>query len=374
MRLVAVGDGLVGKRLAKSVLMADGRALLRAGTQLTAEYVKNLHHRGFRAVYVQNELLPDLPFDGDLREEVRVRATEEVHHAARQVEHGREVDVRRVRGAVSLILDEVRANGDLLYGLAVVRSADDYTFTHSVNVAVMSLAIGLRSGLVHGDLVKLGVGALLHDIGKALVPRDVLLKTTPLTATEQELLEAHTTLGFRALREDTPELSPLSTNVALSHHERLDGSGYPRHIRGDQIHVFSKIVAVADVWEAMVSNRVYRSPLPQVEAAQELRAGAGRLYDEEMVKRLLLRTAVFPTGSIVRLSDGRAGVVSAQDYDRPEQPEVTLLFDRRNQPLEPSTVRVGEGDVEVVGILEDLPEPVRSGPSGPHHLGNVARS
>lgn len=355
MRVVPVGPNLVGRRLAKSVVLKDGRVLLKAGTVLTPAYVESLARRGFQWVHIHHELLPDLVLDADISEQLRIRATEQVYRAAESVSKRRPLDHVGIERTAEMLLEEVRSNGDVIYGLAVVRAADDDTFTHSVNVAILSLAIGLRSGLTDRLLRRLGVGALLHDIGKALLPKELLKKREPLTPEEREIMKTHTTLGFQALREEAPSMSPLSTNVALSHHERLDGSGYPRGIRDPEIHLFSKIVAVADVWDAMVSNRPYRPGVSEVEAARTLAAGAGRLFRPELVQRLLVRVAVFPTGTYVRLSDGRAGVVTRQTPNTPTQPEVTVLWDRRNRPVKPTTVRIGEDGLFIDAVMDHLP-------------------
>ncbi|MBX6351133.1 MAG: HD-GYP domain-containing protein [Clostridia bacterium] len=371
MRVVPLDARAAGRRLAKAVTLPDGRVLLRSGTELAPEYVALLRRRGFTHVYVRNEWLPDLPFDADLREEVRAQATAEVHHAVEAVRRGRLPDVGRVERAVERLLEEVRANHDLLFGLAVIRSTDDYTFTHSVNVAVLSLAVGVQSGLVPRRLIQLGAGALLHDVGKALVPREILLKPGPLSEEEMRVMREHTTLGFRALGTDAPHLSPLVRNVALSHHERLDGSGYPRGLREPEIHLFSKIVAVADVWDAMVARRAYQEGLPQVEAARELREGAGRLYDPAAVRRLLLRVAVFPTGAILRLDDGRIAVVSRQDPRDPGRPWATVVADARGAPLPQLEVRLGDDGPRPRSMLYELPEELRSALAAPAPQGSA---
>ncbi|MEW6399275.1 MAG: HD-GYP domain-containing protein [Bacillota bacterium] len=239
-----------------------------------------------------------------------------------------------------------------------MRSYHDYTFVHSVDVAVVSIVIGLASGYDRPRLRELGAGALLHDVGKVKIPTEILDKRESLTTQEFERVKLHTTLGYQIISQSR-EFSYVSAHAALEHHERLDGSGYPRRLRGDKIHEIGKIVAVADVFCAMTSDRVYRRKVPPQEGIRHMRAAASK-FDQRFVRRLALRVAAFPNGTFVRLSTGEFAVVVRQDPRNSERPVVRLLADAGNRPVEQVEVALADTpELDVALVLDDMPEQVR---------------
>lgn len=167
---------------------------------------------------------------------------------------------------------------DLLNLLTDVCSYDQYIFTHSLNVTLYSLAIGMHLKLSTKNLETLGLGAILHDVGKMKVPAEILMKPGKLTEEEFEEIKKHSEEGFRILR-NVQTIPLLVAHCAFQHHERLNGSGYPRGIKGNEIHEFGKIIAVADVFDAVTSNRVYRQAMLPHEGLEILYAGAGSLFE-----------------------------------------------------------------------------------------------
>jgi len=339
-----------GKRLARSVIGPSGGLLLAAGTVLTSQHVRALLRRGVRAVAVEQDLFPGIEVSETVCAETQRDAAEAVKRAWEAVRRNDAIPAGAVRRAAEAVAMEVRCNPDLGFVLSAVRMADEFTYKHLVDVCVYSLVLGKAFGLGWDDLVRLGVGALLHDIGKARMP-ELTAKPGPLSEEERARMKEHPEIGFRILR-DNFEISLLSAHVALQHHEKWDGSGYPRGLKGSEIHEFGLVAAVADTWCALVSERPYRKAMHPVEAARILMDMAGSALETGLVRKFLLSVAWYPTGSIVLLEDGRVGVVTGQDPDFPERPEVAVVADLSGRIFPAERVRTSK----IRRILPDWPK------------------
>ena len=235
---------------------------------------------------------------------------------------------REVARTVDQIVSELMTQPDLMVNLIDIRLEDDYLFGHSVNVCVLSLVTGISAGLTNGQLINLGVGAILHDVGKGVLPRNILYKPGPLTNSEFTVVKTHTSEGFNILRD-----MMHARDVAHEHHERYDGSGYPSGKKGDAISYNAQIAAVCDVFDAVTSDRVYRAANP-IHEAVELIAGSGnQAFSLKLIHKFLENIAAYPTGSIIELSDGRIGIVVDTPRGFCQYPRVKLLYDQDKQPL-----------------------------------------
>ncbi len=354
MRIATVSSALVGKKLAKTIFTADGKALLSAGVTLTPALIESLRRRGFQSVYIQNELLPDLVVDDAVNEETRIKATAIVKQTMDDLAVGRRVNLSRVSKVVDSIIDDLQHNSDLVFSLSALRSVDEYTFAHSVNVCVLCGIIGTALHYSRDDLHKLGVGALLHDLGKVQMA-DLVRKPDRLTEAEWERMKTHAQVGFDILRANF-EINLLSAHVAFQHHEHMDGSGYPRGLRGHEIHEFGRIAAVADVYDALSSDRSYRPRLDPVQVAEHLIKESGPHLDPEIVRKLLTRVALYPTGSIVVLSSRQVAVVVAQGAGDVARPRVKVVTDENYNMIEPQEIDLAERpDLVIKAVLADFP-------------------
>lgn len=328
MRYANIDHTLVGKRLGATIYDERGQPVLRKGVILTTTYIQRLKKKGFSRIYIENELAPDIELNNAITEETRVRAVETVRKALTAIESSTspKVSINEIHRVVRQIVDEISGNTDVVYAISALRNYDDYTFVHSVNVTVLTLILGRKYGLTRADLDAIGVGALLHDIGKMQVPKSIVNKPGRLTEEEFAEIKKHPIYGFELLRK-VWEINLVSAHIAYQHHERLDGSGYPRGLSGDEIHLWSRLAAVADVYDALTADRPYRGALTPHEALGILREDAlqNRL-DERAVHLLTRHLAIYPDGSIVRLNDGHIAVVVRQT-DEPTQPVVRVVAD-----------------------------------------------
>lgn len=355
MRIAVISPQLIGKRLGKSIVGADGRPLLTAGTVLTAAYLDALVRRGFSSVCIDDELTEGIEVGDAVSEETRQRATLVVRETMERITTGaRDVNLTRARAVVADIISELNQNTDMVHDLSLLRSVDSYTFTHSVNVCVYCLIIGISLGYSRDDLLKLGLGALLHDLGKTQVA-ELVTKPAALSAGEFERVKEHAEAGYDMIRERR-EVSLLSAHVAFQHHERLDGSGYPRGLKGDEIHEFGRVAAIADIFDAASADKPYRKGLPPLEVAQALMGMAGSKLDPFMVRKFLGHIALYPTGTIVVLNGGRVGVVAAQNPANPMRPVVRVLTDDDGNLTKPQDVDLATNpDLQIRAVLTDYP-------------------
>ncbi len=217
---------------------------------------------------------------------------------------------------VNQIIDEILKNDEIAFNLGELKSVDDYTFEHSVNVCVLALLSGISLGFKRVSLVELGIGAILHDIGKILIPQDVLNKPGLLDDEEFDMVKRHARLGYDVLNR-IKGVSQASAAVAMHHHERYDGNGYPDELKNEAIPLYSRIVAIADVFDALTSDRVYSRKISPYKAMEYVISMVGAHFDQEIVKRFTKQLGFFYKGLHLELNTGELAVVVMPQIARP---------------------------------------------------------
>jgi HD-GYP domain-containing protein (c-di-GMP phosphodiesterase class II) len=238
------------------------------------------------------------------------------------------VDVAKVKKMVNKILDELLENEDILYSLSEIKHVDDYTFEHSVNVCILSLITGIGLGFDINNLRDLGTGAILHDIGKLCIPREILKKPSQLTVEEFEEIKKHTYLGYEILKK-SGNISLAASYIAFGHHERYDGSGYPLQLKKENIQLYSRIVAIADVYDALTSDRVYRKRLKPHEVYDYITSLGVHHFDPRVVESFVRYVTVYPAGTGVLLNTRERAVVVRNNRNFPTRPVVRIIYDER---------------------------------------------
>ena len=259
------------------------------------------------------------------------------------VRMGRSPNVKKIKRVVQGIVDQILNEETSLIGLTTIRDYDEYTFTHSVNVCIFSVALGKRLGFGKVQLYDLGMAALFHDIGKSRVPAEIINKPGGLSDDEWRLIAAHPWLGALALFQlrGQQELPYRSMIVAHEHHMKLDLTGYPRPIRPRALSMFSKIVAVADGFDAATSRRAYQTtPLSPAQVLQEMRDNPRRGMDPVVVKAFINLTGIYPVGTLVVLDTFELGIVHAVNSipEMLSRPIVRVISDSMGNLLHPGNL------------------------------------
>jgi HD-GYP domain-containing protein (c-di-GMP phosphodiesterase class II) len=332
MRLVETTLSLSGTHLGKAIYNNKGQILLNEGVQLDSRLLQRLIGMNIHYIYIQDKKTEDLTLHYPISMKLRRKAILSIEKHFEEFEADRHFSKVLVleKAAKSLIKiireiqSEIKDSQDLLALLSDVYTYDHYIFTHSLNVTMYSLAIGMKLKLKEQELETLGLGAILHDVGKVKIPEEILMKPSKLTDDEFTQIKRHTVEGFELLR-NIPSVTLLAAHCAYQHHERLNGSGYPRGIKGNEIHPFGKIIAVADVFDAVTSNRIYRQAMLPHEGLEILYSGSGTLYDQKTIEVFRQAVAVYPIGITVVLNNRRKGVVSRQNTGLSDRPVVRIL-------------------------------------------------
>jgi len=328
MRKIQIDYAKPGMILARSIFTSDGNVLLGCGVRLNQRYIDRLKEKGIYHIYIEDELSQGIEIIDVITDETRIKAKEIVRSVMFDIAKGYEIsDAYQVTKIVNQIVDELLENKDVLVNLNDMRLMDDYTFGHCVNVCVLSVMTGIAMGYNQLRLRELGVGALLHDIGKMKIPISLLNKPGQLTDDEYNEIKRHTILGFDILR-NCDAISKTSANTALAHHERCDGTGYPNGLMKDQIHDFSKIVAIADVYDAMTSDRAYRKALEPYKAVEYIQGMSMTQFDYNVVKVFIGNISIYPVGSGVVLNTGEKGLVVKVNKEFPTRPRVRIILDK----------------------------------------------
>lgn len=333
MRRIYINEVKPGMIIARSIYSSEGRILLQTGIVLNDQYIARLEELGINSIYIRDELFGEIEkFSDVVSEETRIETIKIIKENFIYLEHDRKLNIRAVKKVVDNIIDELLANINVLVNLTDIRTFDDYTFAHSVNVCILSIMTGITMGYNDLKLKELGVGALLHDIGKTKVDKDILNKPGDLTREEFDEVKRHTIYGFEILRR-YEDVSLLSAHVALQHHERWDGHGYPRTLSGEDIHEYARIVAVADVYDALLADRPYRASYSVNQTLTILNRMKNMYLDPRCVTALVTNIAVYPIGSIVQVNTGDIGIVVDVNKEQPTRPIIKIVYDANNRKL-----------------------------------------
>lgn len=273
------------------------------------------------------EVPPAVPFEEELpaAKQVYRAAKTIVEDAMRDVRMGRAINMDAVHGVVSDMADSVLRNPDALTSLSRLKRFDEYTFYHSVNTALLAISLGRALGFDGGPLHELGVGTLLHDIGKTRIPPEILNKPGRFDPHEYELMKQHVLRGVEVLSEKTG-LPETCVKPALEHHERVDGTGYPYRRRKGELSRFGLITAVVDIYDAITSDRCYHKAKPAHEALQFLFLISQRGHlDHEIVQRFIQVVGVYPVGSVVELNTGEVAIVRRVHHAAPLRPSLLII-------------------------------------------------
>lgn len=391
MRKLYVEQLRPGMVLGRTLYNDRGDILLSSGVELSDRYIGSLKKLGYYAVYILDGVADDVEPPEDLSDQVRMATYKHVRElfavvqsaSDLQAKGGRTGILSRMQEAASnqlsqlyrdveQIVDEIMT-AETLSGVTSLKTHDNYTFEHSIDVAVGGVMLGKRLGMSSSDLHQLALGCLCHDIGKLSVPAEILAKPGRLAPEEFEAIKQHPQAGYDAAQQFMRPSDLIARHVVWQHHERQDGNGYPRGLRGNNrvgdaiesrfgrsmILPAAEVAAVADVYSALVSDRPYRPAMNPSELVATLRKMAGPHLNSELVRRFLSVLPTYPVGTEVvvisrKLRDHR-GVVTAINPNNIHRPKVRILFDptgRKITPIEIDTYADREIELATTSFAE----------------------
>lgn len=314
MRYINIEKVESGMVLAKEVFDDDGRVLLAANTILTKEYIIRLSIRGYQGVYIEDELSRGIQIDEVISIELR-------NEGAKAVKEGNIDSLKSIaKNIVSQLLEKDKS---ISLDIKDLRTYDNYTYKHSVNVAVISTIIGIYLSYDEESLYELCLAALMHDIGKTKIDPGIINKPGRLSMMEYRIVQEHARYSYDILDENCL-ISARTKLAVLHHHENEDGTGYPDRLVGDEIPPYAKIIHVADVYDALTSKRPYKKPYALSEAIEYLMGGSNVLFDRNAVEAFLEAVPVYAKGIDVVMTNGERAIV-VSNTSNPLRPIVRLV-------------------------------------------------
>lgn len=343
MRYINIESARPGMIVGKSIYNEQGSVLVNYRVKLTEKLIDRMREMRLQGLYINDDLSSDIQVEDLISDELSVKATRALAN----------LDIDEALSVANDIVDELSIGGDINVDLVSMRTESDYTYKHSVNVAVLSVLIGISIGLKKQNLKELSVAGLLHDVGKLNIPLEVIDKRGSLTEEEYEMVKKHSQLGFEKLKGNVNISSKTKMGVYM-HHENINGTGYPLGLQGDQIYMFAKIIHIADVYDAITNDRPYKKAQAPQKALEFLMNNAGKLFQPEYVKAFINYIPIYPKGRNVILSDQSVAVVVKNRECNTLYPVVRRLSD--GETIDLSDQEEGEGALSILGFEGLFPQ------------------
>lgn len=373
MRLVPIECVREGSYLAKTIYDNEGRVLLREGVKLNGLLLKRIKHIKIFSIYINDEY-SDNVIEEIIKPELRQKAIKTIKdtfvsfekynlYTSKGTNSTKDSQFIKEKQKYFLsigdiatnILEEIFSQKNALINIVDIKNLDSYTYQHSVNVAVLSLILGMQLQLPKPELYSLCLGALLHDIGKVFISNEIIQKYDKLTEREYDLIKEHSQKGYEYLKGSSDIPSPARI-IALQHHERINGYGYPEGRKDHDINKLAKIVAIADVYDALTSDRPQRRALSPNESLEYIMASGGTLFDFNMVLAFSKAVVPYSEGTIVRLTNGDIAIVEENHPNYPLRPKLKIIKAVDNSTKKNTHIDLMEElDLVIDGVQYDVP-------------------
>jgi len=312
--------------LAKDLINKTESVLITAGTVIKKEYVERLKELDIEYIYVEDEIGKGIDLSDSLELQIKEQCQETVKEVLQKYAYQNSSDLEKIKVVAEEIIQEILLEPEVIYNLACIREKNESTYSHSLNVCALSVIIAHKLRIKKEKIKDIAIGCLLHDIGFIYTPIDyhnLMMETC--TEKERKEIKKHTIRGYTSV-EKIKWLSKTSKDIIINHHERLDGSGYPFHLKADKIKMGSRIAAVCDEFDSRVYGNLTKK-LKVHEAIDYIVSQAGVLFDFNIVKAFVDSVAAYPTGSLVVTNEGETGIVLRQNPKCPTRPVIRILRD-----------------------------------------------
>ena len=355
MRYISIEYIKEGMTLGKTLYGKNGEVLLRKEAPVLLSYVKILNHLGYAGIYINDEFSEDITVNDIINEELKMKT---INTLKNLMQPNKKSDIKSgfktIENLMDNITDEISCNKDIIFNMMDLKVASEYTFYHSVNVCVLSMVVGVALKLKKKDLALLGTAALLHDMGKIYTPNEILDKPAKLSYEEFEIIKHHSEDGYLYVKDNLSINNKVYAGI-YQHHERYDGTGYPLGLKGKTISLFGRIIAMADVYDALVSDRPYRKGVLPSDAVEFIMGGSGTMFDQRLVKILATKIAPYPIGTCVILSNDLIGIVVKNYSSYCLRPSIKIIHDG-TKFISPYLMNLGKSNfnITIVGVADAL--------------------
>lgn len=273
-----------------------------------------------------------------------------------QARLGNALDTKSARLVVTDCVDSILRNPDALLWMAKIKHVDHYTMEHCLNVSVLAIAFGRHLRMDRQDLIRLGTGGLLHDVGKMKIPDEILNKPGRLTEEEFAVMKQHSEIGKELLAKSQGSLN-YAVDVAFNHHERMDGNGYPRGLFASELSEYARIISIVDAFDAMTSNRCYERSRSTLDALKTIYRDRDKHFDEQYALEFIQLMGPYPPGTIVELANGAVGIVLSSEAKKRHLPRIRLILDQQKQKQPEEIVdllNVGAGNLDKSWLIHKV--------------------
>ncbi|MCS7299099.1 MAG: HD-GYP domain-containing protein [Spirochaetia bacterium] len=323
-----------GMVLSGDLFSKEGVFLWSAKKPLTQDFINQLKSLGIKELYYTKEVKKDLSeiYPPMFSDEVKENAKEVINNVIRQLRDDKKIEIQEVKDIIEQLFKEmIHKLGKAVINLSVVKNYDEYTYTHSINVTILSMFFAKFLGASDFVIKEIGMGAILHDIGKVKIPTTILYKPGELTEEELTIMKKHPIIGYFAIK-DEPTVSTYAKKIVLFHHERYDGNGYPLGIKFDRIGRYPQIVSLADVFDALTSERPYKPGISIAQALDIIMRRSGSHFEPMLTQRFVIEMSKlyglpspYAIGSFVLLNTGEKGVIIQKDSEYSIKPTIVIV-------------------------------------------------
>ncbi|WP_053957684.1 HD-GYP domain-containing protein [Inediibacterium massiliense] len=348
MKFIDIHDIKPGMMLAQDIIGKYDLIFLTRDTILTEEHIEKIQKMNIYYICVKEkeenideELSKRLKIIPDIKlRQPYMKSLSDFKKVYEEVGLGKKIEVEMIKNATLPLIEEVVEDNNILSRLRRLKVVDDYTYKHSINVCILATMIGKWLNYTQNDLDQLSIAAILHDIGKCRIDSRIINKPDKLSEEEFQIIQAHPTLGYEILAQERWNFD-ICCGV-LQHHERMDGSGYPLKIKANKIHEFAKVIAIADIFDAMTAQRVYKQKQSPFKVAELIAKNRFGVLDPYISNQFLFQISKFYVGNIVQLNTGEIGEIVLVNKQMPTRPLVKInnKFIDLNKSLEYEIVEV----------------------------------
>lgn len=333
MRIISI-DKIKGNELLAKDIINNNTVLMTSGLVVKKEYIRRLKDLGIEYIYVEDEIAKGVNLTNSLELQIKEQCQEAVRNILLKYSYQNDSELEEIKKVADEIISEIMSEPMVIYNLSSIRDKSESTYSHSLNVCVLSVILAFRLKLSKSKIREIAIGCLLHDIGLTnIVSQNQNLNTDSCTEYEQKEIKMHTINGY-SLVENMKWMSPVAKDIILSHHERLDGSGYPFHMKEDRIKIGSRIAAVCDEFDSKVYGNL-TTRLKVHDAIDYIVSQAGVLFDFSVIKVFVDSVAAYPTGSLVITNQNEEGIVLRQNPQCPTRPVIRIIKDNTGiKPVE----------------------------------------